>query len=194
MATELGWPSEAGEWRAEAEQRAARIRALCWDETLGFFFDYHHVRGRRQPYWSLCGYWALWAGIATPAQARRVAANLAKFEHAHGLAQTAERYPSPHPEFQWVQWGYPAGWPPMHIQTVASLDAYGFHGDAARVAAKYLRLYLDGYRRTGKLWEKFNVVDGNLEFPTERYEVQPMHGWASAVVVLLGRRVFGASG
>ena len=49
---------------------------------------------------------------------------------------------------------------------------------------------LNLYQKTGKLWEKYNVVEGNLNLPVERYPIPPMHGFISATVVILGRRLF----
>jgi len=190
IAAVLGWDSQAVEWQQEAERRAALIREYCWDEQEGFFFEYNYVRKEPIKVRSLCAYWTLWAGVATPIQAERVAAQLWRFEHTHGLSFTDQVYPSPHPEFIWLQWGYPSGWPPMHIITVEGLDAAGFSEDAERVARKFLALQMAQYAETGKLWEKYNIVDGNLKFPMERYSLPPLHGWSSAAVTVLGRRLF----
>ena len=190
-AAELGRPAdEARGWRDEAEKCAAKIRELCWDEAQGFFFDYDFVAAERVPVWSLSGFWPLWSDIATPEQARRMVANLARFEHAGGLAFTDVAYPSPHPEFTWLQWGYPSGWPCMHLMVVRGLARYGFHAEAERIAAKFLAAMIRVHDETGKLWEKYNVVDGNLHFPVERYVLPPIHGWTSASVALLGRFLF----
>jgi alpha,alpha-trehalase len=190
MALELGWPDEANVWSLLAEERAKKIRELNWDATEGFFFEYQFERAQRLPYRSLCAFWTLWAGVATKVQASQVVKNLGKFEHPYGLAHTDVAYPSPHPEFSWVQWGYPAGWPPDHMMIVDALDAYGFHEAAGRIAYLYLKLIMDEFTRTGKFWERYNVVKGNLDLPRERTPVVPIHGWTTAAFVWLGRRVF----
>lgn len=186
-AGELGLPAESVHWQEETETRAARIRQYCWNEQDGFFFEYNFVKGQQVPVWSLCAYWAMWAGVTNAEQNTRLVANLTRFESDHGLAMTDRDYGSPHPEFTWLQWSYPAGWPPFQIMVVEALDQAGFHDEAARVAAKYAALQLQLFAETGKLWEKYNVVAGTLTFPHERYEVPPLHGWSSAAVVLLGR-------
>ena len=113
------------------------------------------------------------------------------FDQPYGLPATAELYPSPHPEFDWVQFGFPAGWPPIHVMPVEGLDKYGFHNEAENITYKIIKLMLDQYQKTGKLWEKYNVVDGSLNLPLERYPIPPMHGFISATVVILGKRIFG---
>ena len=191
MAGELGWAEDAAEWRAEAERRAEQIRNLCWNEDEGFFFEYQYVNGKQLPYWSLAAYWAMWAGVATREQAAKLVAHLHRFENAYGLAQTDRAYPSPHPEYQTLQWDYPHGWPPSQMIVVEALQKYGYLEEAQRVAGKFLQLQIDLHETTGQLWEKYNVVDGNLDLPRERYPGVPLHGWAAAAVAYLGRVVAG---
>ncbi len=190
LALELGWDDEARVWGMMAETRAEKIRELNWDAKERFYFEYQYEKGVRLPFWSLSAYWTLWAGVATKQQAAQLASELRRFEHPFGLAHTDVAYPSPHPEFDWVQWGYPCGWPPIHLMVVEGLDAYGYHNEAERIALKYLTLIMDQYDATGKFWEKYNVVEGNVTLPRERTPVVPMHGWTTASAVLLGRRLF----
>jgi alpha,alpha-trehalase len=190
IADALGRHEDVTVWKTDARVRRDRINDLCWNDEKQFYFDYHYIRGEQLPYWSLSGYWPLWADVATEKQARGMVGNLARFEQPAGLAQTDQRYPSPHPEFEWVQFQYPAGWPPIHMIIVEALDRYGYTGEARRIAGKYLSVMMRTYSHTGKLWEKYNVVEGNLSFPKERYRVPPMHGWSSAAVVVLGDYLF----
>jgi alpha,alpha-trehalase len=130
--------------------------------------------------------------VASDGQAARLVEHLQRFEHPWGLSHTDRQYPSPHPEFTWVQWGYPAGWAPIHLIVVQGLDRYGYRREAVRVARSYLSLIIAEFHRTGKLWERYNVVEGSSALPRERTPNIPMHGWTSAAVAWLGRRVFGS--
>ncbi|MEV0844505.1 trehalase family glycosidase [Streptomyces sp. NPDC049954] len=192
LADLLGEEEDAQRWRAEAGRRAALIRELCWDEEAGFFFDYDHVAGRRLPHWSLCGFWPLWAGVATPEQAERAALALDRFRHPHGLTTTDRALPSPHAGMGEgdVQWMYPAGWAPLIVVAVWGLDRYGLHEAGLDAAEGFVRLMVRHFEETGELYEKYNVVTGGLELPNERYGTIRLHGWTSAAAVLLGRRVF----
>ncbi|MFI0938480.1 trehalase family glycosidase [Streptomyces sp. NPDC021020] len=195
LADLLDLPAQARRWRAEGAERAELIRTLCWDDEQGFFFDYDHVRGRRLAHWSLCGYWPLWAGVATPEQARRSAEALERFRHPYGLTVTDRALPSPHEGMGEgdVQWMYPAGWAPLVIVASWGLDRYGLH-DAGRQAAEGFTGCLVGhFTATGELYEKYNVVTGGLDLPNERYGTIKLHGWTSAAAVLLGRRVYEAT-
>jgi len=123
MAAETGWPEEAAAWQAEADQRAALIQKYCWNEAEGFFFEDQFQRQQQLPFWSLCTYGAVGAGVATAAQAERLVPHLARFEPEHGLTQTDQPYPSPHPEFRALQFNYPNGWPPFQIMVIDALTA-----------------------------------------------------------------------
>lgn len=190
MARALKRADETARWEEEAEQRSRQIRKLCWNPSESFFFEYDFVAQTQIPVFSLCAYWTLWAEVATPDQAEALVTHLQRFAFPHGLAFTDRIYPSPHHEFEWLQWQYPAGWPPMQMMVTDALLNYGYTAEARRHARAFLSLVLEQYAITGKLWEKYNVVEGNLSFPTERYSVPPMHGWASAAVTTLGHLAF----
>jgi alpha,alpha-trehalase len=190
MAKELGRTHEAQGWLDETERRSSLIRQYCWDEQQSMFFEYQYTRQRRLPYWTLAAYWTLWAGVASAEEAAALVRHLDRFEHPFGVAQTAEKYPSPHPEWDNLQWDYPSGWPPFHIILYQGLMKYGYETEAKRIATKYLNLQLAIYKQTGKLWEKYNVVEGNLSLPRERYDVVPLHGFSCASLVYLGRQLF----
>lgn len=185
MAQQLGYYDESQYWEDETEHRKSLIRQYCWNEEEGFFFEYNYARREQIKIWSICAFWTIWADVATKEQAEHIVSHLARFECDGGLTVTDENYPSIHPEFTFLQWGYPTGWPPMQMMVVETLAKCGYHNDAERIAEKYLSLVKDQFERTGKLWEKYNVVKCNLDIPCERYEIQPMHGWSSAAVVYL---------
>jgi alpha,alpha-trehalase len=201
----------------DSARRAALIRRYCWSEQEGFFFEYDFVSRHQLPCLSDCALWTLWAGVATPTQAKRVVQNLSRLEQTYGLSSTDHAYPTPSPQADYgseapmapdgveiaqgqntkmigeagpLQWMYPAGWAPSHVIAVEGLDAYGNDAYATRIASKFLALMMQNWARTGHLWEKYNVVDGGIELPNARYGNLWMQGWTAAAVALLGRRVF----
>lgn len=211
VAQRLGDHSTETDFLRKSKWRSALIRKLCWNEDKGVFLEYDFVRRQQLPYISDCVFWPLWAGVATQHQARRVMRNVHRLEQPFGLSSTDVAYrdsrpPSvygPHmvqpespPELAGgggpLMWMYPAGWAPMHIVAIHGMEAYGFRGDALRIANKFLSLLLRQYQRTGQLWEKYNVVDGTLVLPNSRYGNVPMRGWTAAAVILLGQFLFGS--
>jgi alpha,alpha-trehalase len=194
IAGEIGREAEQRVWVRRAETRKRLIRQYCWDEAIGFFFEYHMTQRRQLPYWSLAGFWTMWAGVATPDDAAKMVMHLKRFAFPFGLTETDIAYPSPHPEFSWLQWGYPSAWPPSQMIVVEALDRYGYHAEAEDVAGAYVRNMLDEFDRTGSFWEKYNGVEGSSRLPRERTPSVPMHGWSTAAAVWLGHRLFGAGG
>jgi alpha,alpha-trehalase len=151
MAREIGRGEEASGWRRKWKRRSALLQRYCWSEKDGFFFEYDYEAGKRLPYWSVCAYWTMWAGIATKKQAEQLVRHLDKFEQAYGLTFTDKPYPDPHEPQNpfWSQWQYPTGWPPVHVMVVEALQNYGYRREAQRIAKKYVDLMSDLYFNRG---------------------------------------------
>ena len=103
-----------------------------WDERQGFFFDYDLSQKKKSDFFSLAGYYPLWAGLATPAQATKLIKNLNKFETAYGLANTSKTNLSK----KFKQWDYPNGWPNQQWITIKGLSNYGYQEEALRLATR----------------------------------------------------------
>jgi alpha,alpha-trehalase len=165
------------QWQRRADVRAQAIRSELWDEPSGLFRSRNPVARTFAPVASLDTFYPLWAGLATPAQARRVRANLPRFERAFGLAQT-EPYGS-----GTYQWGYPNGWPPAQWIAARGLEHYGFATDARRVALKYCEAQRTMFAASGHLWEKYDVTTGKPG--RAEYAADPMLGWTAGVFLAL---------
>ena len=65
---------------------------------------------------------------------------------------------------------------------IQALDRYGYKTDAARIAEKYVTLIDRVFAATGKLWEKYNVLNGSNEVEDEdQGGMPPMMGWTAGV-------------
>ncbi len=155
ICTILNHPREARLWALRAHRRAEAINRLMWDERAGLYFDYNFERKCRSNYPFVTTFFPLWAGIASPEQAARVAANLPLFERAGGL-QT-----STHVTGQ--QWDAPFGWAPMQIIATEGLRRYGMDEAAGRIGAKFLLMVLRDFCEHGTIKEKYDVVTGSSE-------------------------------
>jgi len=174
-AATLGQATQVAVWQDRAQQRAEAMHRLMWDEAAGCFFDYDYVNERRTPHPSLAGFYPLWAGLATVAQAERIVQEwLPRFEFAGGLVTTLESRPG-------RQWAYPNGWAPLQWLVVAGLDRYGYQTDAVRIREKWCANCARVFAATGAMWEKYNVVD--LEGAGEQglYGHVKGFGWSNAV-------------
>ena len=179
IAQHLDEPAEI-DWPGRAEQRRTALDRHCWNEARGIYLDYDFVHGRQSEVASLATFQPLWAKMCDPSKAARIRASLPLFERAAGLAacETVELAGRSY------QWGYPNGWAPLQLIAVEGLANYGHYTDAERVAEKFLATVSGVYRDTGKLWEKYNVIDGSLRTASE-YGTPELLGWTAGVFVAL---------
>jgi alpha,alpha-trehalase len=177
--TALARPTDAAVWTAQAAARQGRMDALLWDERAGFYFDYDFSRGARRPYPFATTFWPLWAGLATPAQARRVRDNLASFERPGGIVTSTHVSGS--------QWDAPFGWAPLQYLAVEGLRRAGYRVDAERIARAFLDMLVDDFDRRGTLVEKYDVerrtsaLGGTLKYGYTSNEVG--FGWTNAIAL-----------
>ncbi|MDQ3805643.1 MAG: alpha,alpha-trehalase [Acidobacteriota bacterium] len=177
----LGRGRAARAWVRRAEDRRRAINRLMWDEQDGLYYDYNFRTGRVRRYPFATTFYPLWAGIATPAQAARVVANLHRLERAGGLQTSTNVSGS--------QWDAPFGWAPMQQIAVEGLRRYGFRREADRVAANFLSLVLKEFIQHNTIVEKYDVarreseVSGGIKFGYD-YNVIGF-GWTNAAFVEL---------
>src|SRR5258708_1138950 len=179
MARILGRIQEAKQWGERAATRAAIMRKLFWDEARGQFLDYDFEAGKRSDYESAVTFYPLWAGWATPEQARAVQQHIGVFERAGGLvASTLE---------SGVQWDFPYGWAPQQLIAVEGLRNYKMDSDADRISVKFLSTILDDYKRVGTILEKYNMVTRSSDVTVAagyQYNADGF-GWTNGVFLVL---------
>lgn len=190
LAERFGWKEKAARWKKEADDRAERINKYCWGEAEGFYFEYDYVKKTRLPYYSLDGFWPLWAGIASKSQAKRVVDHLPLFDRPYGLTFTDKDYPGIHPQFKALEWAYPEAWPPIQIIVGQALARYGYEDLERSISRKYIANVVTTWEKTGQIWERYNGVTGSHDVPVERDPPQPLHGFSSASAVVVGRMAF----
>jgi alpha,alpha-trehalase len=170
--------------RRFAARAAARRRALLaasWDSAAGFFYDVRWRTGARvtdRP--TLAAAAPLYFGLATPAQGRAVAARLEReFLRPGGFVTTLIA--------SGQQWDAPNGWAPLEWLAIEGVRRYG-RGDLADSArARWLALNRRVYRATGKMLEKYDVVDLDRPAGGGEYPTQDGFGWTNGVALALVR-------
>jgi alpha,alpha-trehalase len=181
----MGKPREAEQWQQRAKERREQVDAYLWNQDGGFYFDYNYQTGKQSRVWSLAGYYPLWAGMASKAQAASLANNLERFEAAGGLTATLSQ---PHvKEHHAAQWVYPNGWAPLHLLIIRGLADYGYEMLAQRLARRWLYTNLHSFNRHGAFFEKYNVVDLDAPPKDGVYPSQTGFGWTNAVFAVLAR-------
>lgn len=138
-----GHPEDAAEFKTKAHQITSAIQRHCWNEEEGYFYDLDRRTGQQIKVKSIASFAALWAGIATPGQAKRMVEkhliNPAEFYRPlpfPALAATEPGYSEPHLEGD-LGCGWRAQtWVPTNYYVFHGLHRYGYHALAAEVAEK----------------------------------------------------------
>jgi len=178
--TILGYRT-AVRWSRLAEQRQATMNDLMWDDAAGLFLDYNTTTEKRSTYRYLTTYYALWSGLATSAQAVRLASHIKLFEHDGGLAMSTET--------TGVEWDAPFGWAPTNWLAIDGLQSYGFDGDARRIAHEFSSTIEKNFARDGTLREKYNVEDPDANVAVSAgYKTNVIgFGWTNGVYLEMQR-------
>ena len=83
------------------------------------------------------------------------------------------------------QWDAPNGWPPMQWIAFISMKNYGQIELAKDLANRWCLLNEKVFKATGKMMEKYNVLDLDLEAGGGEYPVQDGFGWTNGVLLKL---------
>lgn len=178
-AYELSGNNEASKkFVALAEKRNAAIQQYCWNEQNSFYFDYDFIKGKQKQTLSLAAAFPLFFNIAGTKQAEQIAIIIKeKFIRPGGAITTLTTTGQ--------QWDAPNGWAPLQWVTILGLENYNHTELAIDIASKWIQLNTDVFNRTGKLMEKYNVVDTNLEAGGGEYPGQDGFGWTNGVLIAL---------
>jgi alpha,alpha-trehalase len=175
----LGHGDDAKKWNKRAEDRKKLITHYLWNDEQGLFFDFNFMTKRMSKYEYATIFYPLWAGLATPEQAKAVVANLKGFERPGGLPMSNEE--------TGAQWDLPYGWGNIEMVAIDGLRRYGFNADADRVSYEFLSTVAENFRRDGNIREKYNVVTRSSEAHVELgYEMNVVgFGWTNAAFLEL---------
>lgn len=155
FARRLGRADDAARFAQAAEARQAAIDRYLWRPDAGLYLDYDFTTGKPaiDPY--ITTFYPLWAGAASPAQARAVRAKLPLFERKGGLAMSTRA--------SGAQWDAPYGWAPTNWLATAGLHAYGFRDDAARIARAFTATVDRSLAHDGTIREKYDMERGDAD-------------------------------
>jgi alpha,alpha-trehalase len=161
-----------------ADARRAAVLTM-YDPKQGFFFDRRWRTGELvtdRP--SLAAAAPLYFGIATDEQGKRVAARLGREFLKPGGFVTTNFHSG-------QQWDGPNGWPPLAWLTIEGVRRYGRAELADTAAGRWLRLIQRTYRSTGRMMEKYDVVNLNKKAGGGEYPTQDGFGWTNGVALAL---------
>ena len=175
--------SKAKKYKDLAKQRKKTMTQLMWNDKLKFFFDYNKQKKQHSHFYSVAGFYPLWAKSATKQQAELIRKHvLPKLEYEGGVSNTQAEHISPDVK----QHDHPNGWPHQQYIIVKGLLNYGFREDAERIAKKWVDMNYRLFNETGKFWEKYDVVHCRPGvYNPDRYVTQSGFGWTNAIFLRL---------
>jgi alpha,alpha-trehalase len=166
---------KAADLDARAARRKAAVLRYLWDPGNDVFTDYLWREGRSSGRVTAATLYPLFFGLATDSQADSVASAVrAQLLKPGGLVTTTIE--------SHEQWDAPNGWAPLQWIAVKGLADYGESDLARTIASRWMNTVVAAYRRTGKLMEKYNVVDPALASGGGEYPAQDGFGWTNGVL------------
>ena len=167
--------AESYKYEDLAKKRKQLIIKYFWNKQKAFFVDYNWKDSLFSPQLTLAGLFPLFFKIATPDQAKLVKQWIeTEFLKPGGLVTTLVQGSG-------QQWDYPNGWAPLQWIAYQGLKNYDFNELANEIATRWLNLNMKVYFETGKMMEKYDVVDLNRKGGGGEYETQDGFGWTNGI-------------
>ncbi|GAA4437272.1 hypothetical protein GCM10023188_31290 [Pontibacter saemangeumensis] len=158
----------------KAEKRKKAMIKHFWDDDKKFFMDYDLALNKSTTVMSLAGIFPLFTKIVTNEHAHHVHEHIASsFLKKGGVVSSL------HESGQ--QWDLPNGWAPMQYLTYKGLRNYEFYETAEELKKRWVALNDKVFKQTGKMMEKYNVVDIDLPAGGGEYPNQDGFGWTNGI-------------
>ncbi|GLU54274.1 alpha,alpha-trehalase TreA [Dyadobacter frigoris] len=169
------------DFELRAKKRCEAIDTYFWDSTRNYYMDYNFAKKEQSKAVTLAGAFPLFFKLAGKQQSHYVRAYIRlNFMRSGGLLTTGLK--------SGQQWDAPNGWAPLQWITYKGLRNYNFHKTANELSDEWLSLNEKEFKRTGKMMEKYNVSDTNLEAGGGEYDVQEGFGWTNGVYLRMKNR------
>ncbi|WP_132052400.1 alpha,alpha-trehalase TreA [Pseudocnuella soli] len=173
-----GDAAKAQRYRDAAAARKKAINKYCWSVAMGWYTDYNITTFRHTRTWTLAGLVPFFLNVAPQNHIYIAAQNTRqRFLKPGGLITTDQRTGQ--------QWDAPNGWAPLQWMAIVGFENYAQPQLARTIAERWLQLNTDVYKRTGKMMEKYNVVETNLEAGGGEYPSQDGFGWTNGVLMAI---------
>jgi alpha,alpha-trehalase len=168
----------ANQYSKRSDLRRRAILTFCWDPEKSFFFDYDFKKNKRSDVKSLAGVFPLFFEIAQKDLAEKASKVIQQeFLKPGGLMTTLVDTDQ--------QWDAPNGWAPLQWMTYKGLKNYQIDKLANEIRKRWLRQNERVFKATGKMMEKYNVMDTLLIAGGGEYPNQDGFGWTNGVALAL---------
>jgi len=169
----------AARFAKAAEARRQALIGIAYEPLDGFFYDVRWRSGERvtdRP--TLAAAYPLYFGLATADQGKHAADRLERdFLKPGGFVTTLIA--------SGQQWDAPNGWPPLQWLAIEGVRRYGRADLADAARDRWLALNRRTYQATGRMTEKYDVVDLRRRAGGGEYPTQDGFGWTNGVALAL---------
>jgi alpha,alpha-trehalase len=167
-------PDKAAMYNQKAQKRKAAVLKYCWNKRLHYFFDYDIVEKHTSEKWNIACAMPLLTGLTDSVRAADVKENIEEKFLKDGGVSTSTYHTG-------EQWDAPNGWAPLQYIAVKGLLNYHYDSLAKTIAERWMTLNEKVFTSTGKMLEKYNVENIQLETGGGEYPNQDGFGWTNGV-------------
>jgi alpha,alpha-trehalase len=161
-------------FKTKVDNRKRAIQKYCWNNEEGCYFDFNCIENKQVVHFNLATVFPLFFNIATTQQAQQVATLVQqKLLCPGGVVTTIYRTGQ--------QWDAPNGWAPLQWMAYKGLKNYGFTSLANTIKNNWLHNCEKVFAETGKMMEKYNVMDTTVGAGGGEYPNQDGFGWTNGV-------------
>jgi alpha,alpha-trehalase len=161
-------------FETKVANRKQAIQDFCWNENRGCYFDFNFINQRQEEHFNLSTVFPLFFNVASAEQAEKIAMLIQeKFLYPGGLITTLYKTGQ--------QWDAPNGWAPLQWMAYKGLKNYGFTELAETIKVNWLGNCEKVFAETGKMMEKYNVMDTTTTAGGGEYPNQDGFGWTNGV-------------
>ncbi len=154
------------------------IKKKFYNDDIGWYCDYDRQSKKVMNNPTLAGMFPLFFNLADKKEVPRIVDFLQKNFLKDGGVVTSLKNTG-------QQWDAPNGWAPLQWITIVGLENYGYHDLAKEIATRWINLNKKVFNSTGKLMEKYDVVDINKPAGGGEYPSQDGFGWTNGVLLAL---------
>lgn len=161
-----------------AAARLIAIRTYCWSPANTWYVDYNIRTNKQSSALTLAGMYPFFLQMATAHEMNSAGKILQqKFLKAGGVVTTLVNTGQ--------QWDAPNGWAPLQWVTIMGLVHYGGDTLAKEIASRWITLNKKVFDNTGKLVERYDVVNADRPGGGGEYPSQDGFGWTNGVLLAL---------
>ena len=171
-ATALGEKEKAEYYEQAANARKEKMLACMRQD--GLYFDYNFQTQTRSDVLSCASLFPYFVGLDDDKEGFEKA--LSRLEKDFGVVACDSQECA-------YQWSAPNSWAPLNFVAFCAAERLSLVNVATRIAEKYTKATEQLFVKTGKLWEKYNAENGELDYGSE-YGTPAMLGWTAGVYVV----------